>query len=189
MEQRYLCFAMFNRRDGMLGRSLQGVDRRALYAAVRVGLRNEDGRARGSIGSVYRNLSVDELRPLLPAVHRAVIQPAPSGIMFADEIRLEGLRILAKHRVQEGIDACVQYVRSQNPWASEKRTPQLMTILLSYGAHAKSAIPELKEIADDFEDGEKDFPRRLSLEKAKVVRETIRAIETSDQYPRMIRLR
>ena len=186
MEQRYLCFALFNQRGGLIGRSLAGVDREALYAAVRAGLRNEDGRARGSIASVYRVLSYEEIRSLLPAVHQAVIQPAPSGIMFADEIRVEGLRILAKHRVKEGIAACVQYTRTQNPWASEKRTPELMQILLGYGAHAKSMIPELEQIADYFENGEEDFPRNLGLGKAKVIRETIRAIKASDEYPELI---
>ena len=41
MEQRYLCFALFNQRGGMLGRSLEGVDRELLYAAVRAGLRTK----------------------------------------------------------------------------------------------------------------------------------------------------
>ena len=185
MEQRYLCFALFNQRGGMLGRSLQGIDREALYAAVRAGLRNEDGRARGSIGSVYRNLSYEEIEPLLPAIHQAVVEPAPSGIMFADGIRTEGLRLLAKHRVKEGIDACVKYTRTQNPWASEKRTPELMKILLGYGAHAKSTTAELKQIADYFENDEENFPRRLSLEKARGIRETIRAIEASNEYPEL----
>ncbi len=186
MEQRYLCFALFNQRGGLLGRSLEDVDREALYAAVRAGLCNEDGRARGSIGSVYRNLSYEEIEPLLPAIRQAVIEPAPSGIMFADGIRLEGLRLLGKHRVKEGIDACVKYTETQNPWASEKRTPELMKILLSYGAHAKSTTAELERIADYFENHEKNFPRRLSLEKARVVRETIRAIDASDEHPELI---
>jgi hypothetical protein len=189
MEQRYLCFALFNPRDGMLGRSLEGVDRPALYAAVRVGLANEDGRARGSIGSVFRNLSYEEIEPLLPAIYQAVVEPAPSGIMFADEIRIEGIRLLAKHRVQEGIDACVAYTRTQNPWASEKRTPELMQALLGYSGHAKSTIPELRRIADYFENEEKDFPRELSLDKAQAVRETIRAIEASQEYPELIRIK
>ena len=188
MEQRYLCFALFSPRDGMLGHSLEGVDRPALYAAVRVGLANEDGRARGSIGSVFRNLSYEEIEPLLPAIYQAVIKPAPSGIMFADEIRIEGIRLLAKHRVQEGIDACVAYTRTQNPWASEKRTPELMQALLSYGGHAKPRIPDLEKIADYFEHDEEDFPRNLSLGKATVIRETIRAIEASDEYPELISL-
>ena len=104
MQQRYLSFALFER-DGMLGRSLEGVDRPALYKAVRAGLKNEDGRARGSIGSVYRHLSLEEIKPLLPAIHEAIVQPAPSGEMFADGIRVEGLRLLAQHHIEEGMSA------------------------------------------------------------------------------------
>ena len=80
MQQRYLSFALFDN-GGMLSRSLEGVDREALYKAVRAGLKNQDGRARGSIGSVYRNLSAEDIKPLLPAIYQAIIEPAPSGEM------------------------------------------------------------------------------------------------------------
>ena len=188
MQQRYLSFALFGD-GGMLSRSLDGVDRQALYRAVRAGLTNQDGRARGSIGSVYRNLSAEDIKPLLPAIYQAIIEPAPSGEMFADAIRVEGLRLLAKHRIEEGISACVQYTRDQNPWASEHRTPELMKILLSYGAHAKSVLPELTTIADYFEKEEKDFPKELMLRKAKCVRETIGSIEAATDSPQLIRLK
>jgi hypothetical protein len=188
MQQRYLSFALFDR-GGMLGRSLDGVDREALYKAVRAGLKNQDGRARGSIGSVYRNLSAEDIKPLLPAIYQAIIEPAPSGEMFADSIRVEGLRLLAKHRIEEGISACVNYTRDQNPWASQERTPELMKILLSYGTNAKSVIPELTKIAHYFEKEEKDFPKNLMIMKAKCVRETIRAIEASTDTPELIRIK
>jgi hypothetical protein len=149
-------------------------------------LGNQDGRARGCLSSVYQQLSLAEIKPLLPAILKAVVEPAPSGEMFADEIRVEGLRVLAKHRIKEGLVACVKYTRDQNPWASEKRTPQLMEILLSYGAHAKSVIPELTRIADYFEKDEKDFPRHLMTMKAKCVRETIGKIEASTDSPELI---
>ena len=97
MQQRYLSFALFNGRGGMLSRSLEGVDRELLYTAVRSGLQNDDGRARGAFGSVYKNLTYEEIEPLLPAIYQAVAEPAPSGIMFADGIRLSGLEILARH--------------------------------------------------------------------------------------------
>lgn len=189
MQQRYLCFALFDEEGGMLSRSLDGVDREAIYKAVKTGLRNQDGRARGSIGSVYRNLSVEEIKPLLPAIYQAVIEPAPSGEMFADSIRVEGLRLLAKHRIEEGIIACVNYTRDQNPWDSQERTPELMKVLLSYGTHAQSVIPELTKIADYFEKEEKDFPPELMIMKAKCVRKTIRAIEASKESPQLIRLK
>ena len=193
MQQRYLSFALFDTNgehgDGMLSRSLDGVDPEALYKAVKTGLQNQDGRARGSIGSVYRNLSADKIKPLLPAIYQAIMEPAPSGEMFADTIRVEGLELLAKHRVAEGISACVKYTRDQNPWASQERTPKLMKILLSYGAHAKTAIPELTKIGDYFDKDEKDFPRPLMTMKAKCVRETIAAIEASTEAPELIHLK
>ncbi len=188
MQQRYLTFALFDR-EGLLSRSLEGVDRAALYNAVRVGLKNQDGRARGSIGSVYHNLSFEEIKPLLPAIYQAVVEPAPSGEMFADTIRVEGLRLLAKHGIEEGMAACVKYTREQNPWASQERTPELMQILLSYGTHAKAFIPELTKLGDYFEKDEKNFPKHLMVVKAKSVRETIAAIESSTETPKLIRLK
>ncbi|MSR33136.1 MAG: HEAT repeat domain-containing protein [Gemmataceae bacterium] len=188
MQQRYLSFSLFER-NGMLGRSLEGVDRTALYKAVRAGLKNEDGRARGSISSVYRYLSLEEIKPLLPAIHEAIVQPAPSGEMFADGIRVEGLRLLAQNHIEDGMNALVKYTRDQNPWESQIRTPELMKILLTYGTHAKVMIPELTKIANYFEKDEKDFPPHLMRMKAKSVRETITAIEGSTDAPELIRLK
>lgn len=188
MQQRYLTFALFEG-DGMLGGSLVGVDREALYKAVRAGLKNEDGRARGSLSSVYRNLSAREIKPLLPAIYQAITEPAPSGEMFADGIRVEGLRVFAMHRIEEGIQACVRYAREQNRWESQIRTPELMKILLSYGIHAKSVIPELTELANYFEKDEPDFPEELMKLKAKSVRDTIRAIEATTETPELIQLK
>jgi hypothetical protein len=187
MQQRYLTFALFDR-DGMLSRSLDGVDRPALYKAVQAGLKNQDGRARGSIGSVYRQLSFEEIQPLLPAIYEAIVQPAPSGEMFADGIRLEGLRLLAQHHIEEGMSALVKYACDQNPWSSQNRTPELMKILLNYGAHAKVAIPDLEKLAHYFEKEEKDFPKNLGLQKTNSVRDTIKVIESSTDTPTLIKL-
>ena len=188
MQQRYMTFALFDR-DGMLGRSLDGVDPEALYVAVRAGLQNQDGRARSNLASVYRNLSAEAVRPLLPAIHRAVVEPAPSGEMFADGIRVEGLRVLAKNRIEEGLAACVQYARDQNPWASEGRTPELMQIVLQYGGRAKAVLPELRALAEYFDKDEKNFPRNLSIKKMESVRETIAAIEASTEMPELVKLK
>ena len=143
---------------------------------------------RGSIGFVYRNLSAKDITPLLPAIYQAVLEPAPSGEMFADTIRVEGLRLLAKHRIEEGISARVKYTRTQNPWESQMRTPELMKILLTYGTHAKAVIPELTKLATYFEKDEPAFPKELMRQKAKCFRETIRAIEKSTETPQLIRL-
>jgi hypothetical protein len=187
MQQRCLSTAIFDR-GGQMFKLLAGADLQALVKAVQAGLQNQDGHARAVISSIYGTLSFEQIKPLLPTIYQAITTPAPSGEMFADDVRLEGLRILAKHKVKEGISACVEYAMSQNPWNSQERTPQIMAILLTYGTHAKSSIPELKKIARFFEKDEKDFPPNLMVVKANSVRETIRAIEASTETPELINL-
>ena len=62
-------------------------------------------------------------------------------------------------------------------------------MLKTYGAHGKRVIDQLEAVAYYFENEEKDFPRRLSLGKAKLVRETIKAIKASTDKPGLIYLR
>lgn len=188
MQQRYFSYALF-RRGGLLAGSLDGIDMANFYKAIEAGLKNEDGRARGSVASVYRNLSKEQITPLLPAILKAVVEPSPSGVMFAAEVRIEGLKVLANHQVKEGIKATVDYLHQQNRWASEKRTPQILKILLQYEAAAKPFLPRLEEIAADFDDGEPDFPRRLSRDKAAMVREAIEKIKASTTTPELAELR
>lgn len=185
MEQRFLSFAVF---DQMLRGSLDGVDRDALRKAVLAALKNEDGRARAAITNIYQKLTFEELEPILPAIHEAVVKPAPSGIMFADGIRMAGLELLAKHRVKEGIEASVGYIRNQNLWASEKRTPLLLELLESYGAHAKAMIPHLQESSVTMDAGEAHFPPHLSRQKAQNIRDAIKRIEAATERPELIRI-
>jgi hypothetical protein len=145
MEQRYLCFALFNKRGGMLSRSLDGVDREALYAAVRAGLLNQDGRARGSVGSVYEKLGFEQARPLLPAIYRAIVEPAPSGIMFASGIRLEGLKLLAKFRIEEGMPLCIDIMEIEK-WGKRNRITGCLKALEQYGGAAKPVLPKLRDL-------------------------------------------
>jgi hypothetical protein len=187
MEQRYLCFALFNR-GGLLSRSVEAVDHDLLMKAVRAGLHNQDGRARGAISSIYQNLSFEELQPLMPAIHEAIVTPAPSGIMFSDQIQTAGLELLAKHRVSEGIELLADYVRTQKPHASEKRIGGILELLKSYGAHAQRAIPRLRKAIRYFENDEPDFPKRLSLQKAEEVRAAIKEIQAATDEPELIPL-
>ena len=180
MEQRYLLL------DNILSKPLKGVDLPTLYAAIRAGLHNQDGRARSEISPIYKTLTAQQIEPLLPDIYQSVMKAAPSGEMFADDIRIAGLRVLAKYHVKEGISASVYYIRNQNTWASEHRTPEIMKLLLTYGAHAKAVIPELKQLADAFDKGEDNFPKNLSRQKAKYIREKILVIEASNESPTLI---
>ena len=84
--------------------------------------------------------------------------------------------------------ACADYVRSQNPWASQDRIHDILKILLRYGVHARAAIPSLRKSADYFENHETDFPKHLSRQKAAAVREAITAIEASTDDPQLRRI-
>jgi hypothetical protein len=119
---------------------------------------------------------------------QAIEEPAPSGEMFADGVRLNGLKVLASHQIEEGMQASVDYIRTQNPWASEERTPEILDVLVSYGANAQPFIASLRDIAVQFEKGEVNFPKDLSLQKAGAVREAITKIETSKERPKLKRL-
>ena len=150
MVQRYVAFCLFypgqvlNER-GLVAHSLEGVDRRLLYPAVEAVLQNQDGRARGTIGTVYDQLTFDEVRPLLPAVYRAIVEPPPSGEMFADGIRVRGLELLAKYRIAEGIPLCVSLC-DPGRWGAGKRIGPCLKALESYGAAAKPELPNLHQL-------------------------------------------
>ena len=125
-------------RGGLLGKSLEGVDRELLFKAVCAGLQNEDGRARGSFVTVYDNLTFEEIKPLLPAIHRGGRRArAERHHVCRRRSRPAGLELLAKHRIEEGIELLADYVRNQKQHASEKRVPML-EMLKSYGAHAQA---------------------------------------------------
>jgi HEAT repeat protein len=185
MEQRFFTFAVFGQ---MLKHSLEGVDREALNRAVVAVLQNQDGRARSDVANIYHQLSFDEIKPLLPAIHEAIVKPAPSGIMFADGIRVAGLELLAKHRVEEGIQAAADYLRDQNRWASEKRTPDILRILESYGAHAQSVVGDLLETADGMDQGEENFPLQLSKQKAQMLRDAAARIQKASDRPELVKI-
>ena len=188
MEQRYLCGAVFEK---MLtdAKKLEGVDRDQLRTAIARGLQNQDGHARSKVSRIYARLTFEEIQPLLPAIRDAIVRPAPSGEMFADGVRLAGLKLLAAHHIEEGIAACADYVRTQNPWASQERIREILPILLQYGAHAQRAVPQLREAVEYFEQREPDFPKKLSLQKAADVREAIVKIEASTDRPELKQLK
>ncbi len=184
MEQRFVSSVVFGQ---MLKRmeSLDGIDLDKLRTAIARGLQNQDGRARSEISEIYGRLSYEQLRPLLPVVLAAIEKPAPSGEMFADGVRLNGLKVLATHHIEEGMQAAASYLRSQNPWASEHRTPEILEVLDHYGAEAQSVIPHLQETAALFEKGEQNFPRQLSRQKAAAVREAIKKTESANDRPEL----
>jgi CRISPR/Cas system-associated protein Cas7 (RAMP superfamily) len=101
---------------------------------------------------------------------------------------MAGLELFAQNRIEDGIELLVDYARNQKKHGSQKRIVDVMKWLKQYGAHAQRVIPQLESMAIYFETGEEDFPKRVSLEKAKVVRETIMEIERLKNEPELMKL-
>lgn len=174
MEQRFISAAVF---QGMLRnvKSLEGIDKPLLNQAILAGLRNQDGRARGAVSSIYSRLSYKDIKPLLPAIRDAVVNPAPSGIMFADGSRLQGLHVLAEHRIREGMPLCLTFLDLKR-WNKHQRVRECMDALAKYGASAAPMLPQIRQVEKDLAEHpeiERNEGLRTGLEKVRAIIKTI----------------
>jgi hypothetical protein len=181
MEQRYLCSSVFGI---MLKKSLDGVDRDLLGKAVTAGLHNQDGHARGQIGNIYQQLDYEEIKPLLPAIHEAIVKPSPSGIMFSDGIRLSGLELLAKHRIREGMVLCLD-IMDIDRWGKKNRIGRCLNTLASYGGAAKPLLPRLRQLEQDLVKHSEARNLQPNIEQ---LRKLMRDIESASETPELIDL-
>lgn len=187
--QRYLSFCLFYpggalRMKGLLARSLEGVDRTQLYPAVRRLLLNEDGRARGACGNIFRLLSLEEAIPLLPDILRAIEVPSPSGVMFANEVRLRGLEFLARYHIAEGMELCLK-VPEIHKWGKQDRIRRCMEYLAQYQGAARRVLPQLRQLIADLE----AHREAKSLEpQIQICRDTLAGIQAAKEVPKLRRL-
>ncbi|MFU8894640.1 MAG: DUF6288 domain-containing protein [Luteolibacter sp.] len=178
MEQRFITRAIFQRmlRDDA---PLDGVDPDLLNRAILAALGNEDGSARGAVSNIFSRLSFEQIKPLLSAIHDAVVNPAPSGIMFADGSRLNGLRVLANHRIREGMELCFVFIDIDR-WNKHQRVPGCMDALAKYGASAAPVLPQLRQLEKDLA-GHREIKGneglQRGLEKARAIIQTIESGE------------
>lgn len=190
MMQRYLAFGLFYKGGamggpGLIGRSVEGVDRDLLYPAVEQLLENPDGRARSAVGnSLFRKLSLEEMKPILPAVFQAVKEPAPSGVMFASGVRLNGLEALAKNHVAEAMPLCIEIMDIQK-WGKRYRIKRCLKSLEKYGGAAKPMIPKLKELQKQLESHRENRKGRLQ-EQVDMVKDVIEKIKADKNPPELI---
>lgn len=184
--QRYLAIGLFNTSRvqggrGLLADSMEGVDRELLYKAVKKLLTNPDGRTRGTTGSVYKTLTFEELEPLLPEIIEAIETPSPSGVMFASQIRLYGVELLAKYKVREGMGLCLQILEIDK-WGKRDRLSRSLEILKEYGGAAKEVLPQMRQLEKDLEVHPEAEMLAPQLEQ---LRQLIRDVQSSEEAPRL----
>jgi HEAT repeat protein len=187
--RRYLGMALFlggyvdtGPKRGLLADTVESVDTDVLIPVLKQMLATDDGLVRAQIGYLYSKLSDKELDQLWPDIVRAVEKGAPSGEMYANEVRVAGVNLLAKHHIREGIGAIVRYARAQTDWASENRTPVIMAALKTYGSAAKDQLPALRAIVEMWKPAT-DFPEDCNKKRIDAVEDAIRFIEAAREAP------
>ena len=148
--QRFMSFCLFNKRTGLLSSdSLEGIDKVLLRQAVEEILHNDDALARTSLANsaVFKQWTYEDVKPLLPVIYDAIIQPAPSDVMHQAGIRMAGLKLLARHCIVEGLDAALYIIVTDTPLnyhLAMNRIDMIENVIKQYGSAAKRILPQLE---------------------------------------------
>jgi len=138
-----ICEALFDKRKDLFAQFVSSgkVDDTLLISATRNILNNENGRARSMVA--YNKLTEKQLEPLWGTILGCVREGAPSGIMFSFGVRTDGLSVLAKYRIKEGLDLCKELAIEERD-KSTGWTPwfglALFDALPNYGQDAKPVV-------------------------------------------------
>jgi hypothetical protein len=172
MEQRYLSYFIFG--NMLKSISLNDIDQKLLQQAITAGLQNQDGRARGSISNAYDKLTYEQIKPILPAIHQAIVKPSPSGIMFAGQVRIAGIKLFAKHKIAEGLPLCIPTMDIQS-WGKQDRITGILGAIEIYGAGAKPILPDLKKLEADLSSHGEAKNLKEIIDKVKAVIQKLEA--------------
>jgi HEAT repeat protein len=153
------------------------------YAAVRAGLQQPDGRARGALANLIKqDLNWNDVRAVAPDLVEAVMERSPADQMFSEGIRYAGLETLAKFKVEEGLPLCLM-VKEQN-WHSDDWKP-FQLLRDTYGTAAAEVLPTLYDWRDHLPafdaDGSISAERYANIES--YINSTIAALEAGTPPP------
>jgi hypothetical protein len=185
-----LAHALFS---GPLSGQLKQADTKLLYPAIRIVSKNPDGMARATLrGYFENNLTVEDVQALAPDICAAVKTPSPADMMFSNEIRMGGFKALTKYNFIEGVEAGVEFAKTQGGHGSEGRTGEIMQEIMKYGSAARSAIPALKELKNELNAQVKrgEFPGgELNQRRVGAIEEAIKSIESATTHPELRRIK
>jgi hypothetical protein len=153
------------------GSGIDKCDRVVLIPAIKSILINPNGRARSLVSDVYDDLTEEDLKQLWGDIYYATKYQAPSGVMFSGGVRTNGMKLMAKHKVKEGIAVGVDYALRQEGWGNGGRKSGGIPPLLSYGKALKDYVDEINKVlagwtkangSKNNQDNAKDFKKRLA---------------------------
>lgn len=175
--------------SGSLKDHLKEIDPKLRFAAVRAISTSPGGMTRSNLKNFFENqLSEADVVALAPAILAAIESPSPADTMFNNEIRMAGLKVLAKYHFKECLPAAAGLALTQGGHGSENRTGEIMNIITTYGTAAKPQIPALREVIAFFNHetvNQKRFPPHLNERRVGAIEEAIRSIETATTQPEL----
>ena len=180
-----LAHALF---EGPLSAALKESGPELLYPAIRAVARNADGMARMRLKGYFENrLTVEDVQSLAPDILAAVKTPSPADKMFSNEIRMGGFKALTKYHFKEGLQAGVEFAKTQGGHGSESRTGVIMKEIIGYGSAAREVLPQLKALIVQFntECANHQFPDDCNRQRVASVEEAIKAIEAATTQPEL----
>ena len=107
--------------------------------------------------------------------------------MFSSGIRLQGLDLLAKHKIKEGLPMCLKTMEIHK-WGKKNRVNSCLKTLRSYGpAAAKTILPELRQLEEDMLDHSE--AKSVLKDAVTQIREIIEEAEKATGKPDFVPLR
>jgi hypothetical protein len=175
---------------GLLGGSIDKVEKRLFYETVRIASQSPSGRARSRLVHIFRNkLKPEDVEVLAPVILKSVRSIAPADTMYESDIRMAGMQVLVKYKYAEGIKVLPSLARTLSKHRSESRIPELMKWLRSYGKHAAGTIPQLKLLIKelDLQVARKQYPggAKYNGRRTSAVKEVIAYLQTTQDAPKL----
>ncbi len=124
---------------------IKNIERKLLIPAIKELLTVDDGRSRSCISWVYPKLTDEDLKQLWPEIEQATYDLSPSGIMFADGIRISGLEFMQKHKRKKTLEYCFK-ILGENRWGKGRRREKILPMIAKFGTQAKPYLSELKAL-------------------------------------------
>jgi hypothetical protein len=174
----------------LLGGSIKKVDKKLFYETIRIASRSPSGRARSRLVHIFRNkLEPADVEALERVILESVRSIAPADTMYESDIRMAGMQLLVKYKYAEGIKVLPALARTLSKHSSERRIPELMTWLRTYGKHAAWTIPQLKLLIKelDLQVATKQYPggAKYNGRRTGAVKETIAYLQTTQDAPKL----
>jgi hypothetical protein len=189
VESRFVGEALFSRRGaggkpGLLAETIEGADRRQLLDTARKILRHPNGRARGNVTSLYKTMTPQQLKPIIPDMIAAIERPAWS-VMFSNGVREDGLAFLAEHHIEEGLPQLMKIMNPDSGRGNEGYwfAPRVVKYFQHYRGAARPYLPTLKEYAARYRTNRMLQKNERFHEQ---MRKTIEMIEDDNNPPELI---